>query len=102
MKEVTDKLLAEGVQLFADAFAKLLKAVEKQSQQAGAGRLNRLTYTLPEELTAAVKGSLAEWRAQGKVRRLWGRDASLWSGGMRRSGSAGSASPTTSWPTSSA
>ncbi len=43
MKEVTDKLLAEGVQLFADAFAKLLKAVEKQSQQAGAGRLNRLT-----------------------------------------------------------
>ena len=27
-----------------------------------------------------MKGSLAEWRAQGKVRRLWGRDASLWSG----------------------
>jgi transaldolase / glucose-6-phosphate isomerase len=60
MKEVTDKLLAEGVQLFADAFAKLSKAVEKQSQQAGAGRLNRLTYRLPEELTAAVKRSLAE------------------------------------------
>ena len=56
MKEVTDKLLAEGVQLFADAFAKLLKAVEKQSQHAGAGRLNRLTYTLPEPLAAAVKG----------------------------------------------
>ena len=32
MKEVTDKLLAEGVQLFSDAFEKLLKAVEKQSQ----------------------------------------------------------------------
>ncbi len=80
MKEVTGKLLTEGVQLFADAFAKLLKAVEKQSQQAGAGRLNRLTYKLPEELTAAVKASLAEWRAQGKVRKLWGRDASLWSG----------------------
>ena len=80
MKEVTDKLLAEGVQLFADAFAKLLKAVEKQSQEAGAGRINRLTYTLPEPLAAAVKGSLAEWRAQGKVRRLWGRDASLWTG----------------------
>jgi transaldolase / glucose-6-phosphate isomerase len=80
MKEVTDKLLAEGVQLFADAFAKLSKAVEKQRQQAGAGRLNRLTYRLPEELTAAVKRSLVEWREQGKVRKLWGRDASLWSG----------------------
>ena len=80
MKEVTDKLLAEGVQLFSDAFEKLLKAVEKQSKEAGAGKINRLTYKLPEPLAAAVKGSLAEWRAQGKVRRLWGRDASLWTG----------------------
>ena len=55
MKEVTDKLLIEGVQLFSDAFGKLLKAVEKQTREAGAGRLNRLTYTLPEPLAAAVK-----------------------------------------------
>ena len=80
MTEVTDKLLAEGVQLFSDAFEKLLKAVEQQSKEAGAGKINRLTHTLPEPLAAAVKGSLAEWRAQGKVRRLWGRDASLWTG----------------------
>jgi transaldolase / glucose-6-phosphate isomerase len=80
IKEVTDTLLAEGVQLFAGAFTKLLKAVEKQSQDAGAGRLNRLTYRLSDELTAAVNASLADWRAQRKVRRLWGRDASLWSG----------------------
>lgn len=80
MQDVTDKLLAEGVQLFSDAFKKLLNAVEKQSRDAGAGTINRLTYKLPEPLAAAVKGSLAEWRAQGKVRRLWGRDASLWTG----------------------
>ncbi len=80
MNDVTDRLLAEGVQLFEDAFAKLLNAVETQSKEAGAGRINRLTYTVPEPLAAAVKDSLAEWRAQGKVRRLWGRDASLWSG----------------------
>jgi transaldolase / glucose-6-phosphate isomerase len=80
MKDVTDKLLVEGVQLFSDAFGKLLNAVEKQTREAGAGRLNRLTYTLPEPLAAAVKDSLTEWRAQGKVRKLWGRDASLWSG----------------------
>jgi transaldolase / glucose-6-phosphate isomerase len=80
MKEVTDKLLAEGVQLFADAFAKLLKAVEKQSRDRGADRINRLASTLPEPLAGAVKRSLAEWGARGKVRRLWGRDASLWSG----------------------
>jgi transaldolase / glucose-6-phosphate isomerase len=80
MKDVTDKLLVEGVQLFSDAFEKLLSAVEKQTRETGAGRLNRLTYTLPEPLAAAVKESLAEWRAQGNVRKLWGRDASLWSG----------------------
>ena len=80
MKDVTDKLLIEGVQLFSDAFGKLLKAVEKQTKQAGAGSLNRLTYTLPEPLAAAVKESLAEWGAEGKVRKLWAQDASLWSG----------------------
>jgi transaldolase/glucose-6-phosphate isomerase len=80
MKDVTDKLLDEGVQLFSDAFDKLLKAVEQQSKEAGAGKINRLTYKLPEPLAAAVKTSLAEWRAQGKVRKLWGRDASLWTG----------------------
>ena len=80
MDDVTDRLLAEGVRLFEDAFAKLLKAVEKQSKEAGAGKINRLTYSLPEPLAAAVNDSLTEWRVQGKVRRLWGRDASVWTG----------------------
>jgi transaldolase/glucose-6-phosphate isomerase len=35
MKEVTDKLTEDGVKLFADAFAKLLAAVEKSAQQKG-------------------------------------------------------------------
>ncbi len=40
----------------------------------------RLPLLSPALLIAAVKNTLAEWRAQGKVRKLWGRDASLWSG----------------------
>jgi len=42
--------------------------------------INRMTYALPEPLAAAVKASLAEWQAEGKVRRVWQRDPSLWSG----------------------
>jgi transaldolase / glucose-6-phosphate isomerase len=80
MKDVTDTLLADGVQLFSDAFKKLLQAVEKQSKEAGKGKINRLTYELPAALTAAVNASLAEWRTHGKVRQLWARDASLWTG----------------------
>src|SRR5207249_7868358 len=37
-------------------------------------------YVLPSQLDGAVKATLDEWRAAGKVRRLWARDASLWTG----------------------
>lgn len=80
MKEVAGALLADGVRLFADAFDKLLTAVKKQGREAGAGEIKRMTHRLPDPMTAAVKDTLAEWSAQGKVRRLWGRDASLWTG----------------------
>jgi transaldolase/glucose-6-phosphate isomerase len=80
MKEVTDKLLDEGVQLFADAFDKLLSAVERKREALLGATLDRQTYTLPDDLAAAVKASLEDWRVNGKVRRLWARDASLWTG----------------------
>jgi len=80
LPEVTDRLLADGVRLFANDFEKLLAAVARQSREAGAGRTNRMTYSLPAPLTAAVKRSLDDWQAQGKARRFWQRDASLWSG----------------------
>src|SRR5215475_8556796 len=80
MKEVTDKLTDDGVKLFADAFDQLLAAVEKSSKAQITPQVNRQTYSLPKELTAAVKTASDDWRASGKVRRLWQRDASLWTG----------------------
>jgi transaldolase/glucose-6-phosphate isomerase len=79
-KDVTDRLLAEGVDLFSAAFGKLLKAVDRQSKDPGAGRINRLTSTLPQSLQAAVARKLTEWASERKARRLWARDASLWTG----------------------
>ena len=38
------------------------------------------TWTLPADLEAAVKGEIQAWQEAGKVRRLWERDASLWTG----------------------
>ena len=80
MKEVTDKLTEDGVRLFADAFDKLLEAVEKSSKRQVTPKINQQTYVLPQPLTTAVKTSIDDWRANGKVRRLWQRDASLWTG----------------------
>jgi transaldolase/glucose-6-phosphate isomerase len=80
MTEVTDQLLAEGVQLFAEAFDKLLKAVANKAKAAKPAKINRQTAKLPEDLAAAVQASLEEWQKNDKVRRLWARDASLWTG----------------------
>jgi transaldolase/glucose-6-phosphate isomerase len=79
MKTVTDKLTNDAVQLFNDAFDKLLIAVEKSTKQP-ARRTNSQTYTAPDALAKAIKTSVDAWRAGGKVRRLWDRDASLWTG----------------------
>ncbi len=78
MKEVTDKLTADGVKLFADAFDTLLTAVEKNTKRASVPQVNQQSATLPADLDAAVKKNVNEWRASGKVRRLWEHDASLW------------------------
>jgi len=82
MKDVTDKLTADGVKLFADAFDALLAAVEKNAKRSTtpAPKTNQQTASLPADLDTAVKKNLNDWRASGKVRRLWQHDASLWTG----------------------
>ena len=42
--------------------------------------LNKITYKLPEPLAGGVKAALDDWNKNNKVARLWGKDASLWSG----------------------
>jgi len=42
--------------------------------------LNSQLYMLPEKLEALVKASLDDWNKNDKVRRLWQRDASIWTG----------------------
>jgi transaldolase/glucose-6-phosphate isomerase len=42
--------------------------------------VSKQAYKLPEPLAGKVKANLEDWRASGKVQRLWQHDASLWSG----------------------
>ena len=80
MKQATDQLLDEGIQLFAEAFDKLLGAVEKSCVACVPPLASRQTYTLPAPLAEDLKEAIRDWRTQGKMRRLWARDASLWTG----------------------
>jgi len=41
---------------------------------------SQTTYTLPEALALAVTRAIDDWRSGDKVRRLWARDSSLWTG----------------------
>ena len=78
MKAATDQLTEEGVKLFSEAFDKLLAAVGKHATTTAPSAVNNLTYTLPQNLAAAVKATLDDWKTNGKMKRLWARDASLW------------------------
>ncbi len=42
--------------------------------------MSQPTYKLPEALASSVEKTLADWRSGNKIKRLWDRDASLWTG----------------------
>src|ERR1700704_7059003 len=39
---------------------------------------NLQTFSLPQDFSRAVELALDDWHAAGKVRKLWARDAALW------------------------
>ena len=42
--------------------------------------MSRLKTSLPEPLAAQVKSAITGWQTAGKMKRLWQKDASLWTG----------------------
>jgi len=80
MKKVTDDLVTQAVKLFADPFDKLLNTVDAKCKFASQAEVDAQTYTLPAEINTQVTEAIDDWKMAGKVRRLWARDASLWTG----------------------
>ena len=77
---VTKHLVEDGVKLFEDAADNLLGAVAQKRAALMGSTISGLKSTLPADLDKAVKESLDAWRKDGRVRKLWARDASLWTG----------------------
>jgi len=80
MKKVTDDLVTQAVRLFAEPFDKLLNTVDAKCKHTSQAAVDPQTYTLPTELNTQFQEALEDWKMAGKVRRLWARDASLWTG----------------------
>ena len=80
MKAVTDKVLEEGVKLFVEPFDKLLQSIDPLCRLPKPSKINPQAFDIPEDLSKKVQIELERWKLAGKVRRLWSRDASLWTG----------------------
>ena len=81
MKKVTDDLLDAGREIVRRT---VRQAAERRRREMQSCRRRRTstdqTYTLPADLETQVEAAIEDWKMAGKVRRLWARDASLWTG----------------------
>ena len=80
MKKVTDDLVTQAVKLFAEPFDKLLNTVDAKCKFVSQTEVDPQTYSLPAPIETQFQETIEDWKMAGKVRRMWARDASLWTG----------------------
>jgi transaldolase/glucose-6-phosphate isomerase len=80
MKKVTEDLVTQAVKLFAEPFDKLLNSVDAKCKFVSTAEIDPQTYSLPAEIETQLQAAIEDFKMAGKVRRLWARDASLWTG----------------------
>jgi transaldolase / glucose-6-phosphate isomerase len=78
---ITAELVKDGVKLFADAADKLYGAVAHKRATVLGDDIGRQTIAAAAELDKKVEKATEDWRAGAKIRRLWQKDSSVWTGG---------------------
>jgi transaldolase / glucose-6-phosphate isomerase len=77
---ITAELVVDGVKLFADAADKLYGAVAFKRATSLGENIDGQKLALGESLGKTVAKSTEEWRASAKIRKLWQKDKSVWTG----------------------
>jgi len=81
LASVTNVLLTEGVQTFADSFDKLLGAVASERRSHLERDLASLEISPGSpDINTAIASETEAWRRDGRIRKLWAGDKSLWTG----------------------
>jgi transaldolase / glucose-6-phosphate isomerase len=81
LKEITEELVTEGVQQFADSFDKLFGEIARHRRTLREGDRGEFVIGLgTSELKSAFDDEMENWRKNGRIRRLWAGDKSLWTG----------------------
>ncbi|HEY0283619.1 MAG TPA: bifunctional transaldolase/phosoglucose isomerase, partial [Rhizomicrobium sp.] len=78
LDEVTDWLVGDGVDKFADAADLLYGAIAEKCEKLSGSKV-KIGYDLAEK-AEGVNAELKSWAKKGNIRRLWAKDATLWSG----------------------
>src|SRR6195952_3166686 len=77
---ITTELVKDGVKQFADAADKLYGAVAHKRAASLGGGIDAAQFALGDGIKKAVEKSTEDWRAHAKIRRLWHKDKSVWTG----------------------
>ena len=77
---ITAELVKDGVKLFADAADKLYGAVAHKRAAVLGGAIDAQKLALGAGFEKAIEKSAEEWRASAKIRRIWHKDKSVWTG----------------------
>jgi len=77
---ITTELVKDGVKQFADAADKLYGAVASKRATVLGDGIDPQEVALGPALAKAIDKSTEEWRASARIRRLWHKDKSVWTG----------------------
>jgi transaldolase/glucose-6-phosphate isomerase len=80
MKDVTDKLLRDGIAAFVTPFEKLIAGVELAREGVVTGRPKTIQSAIPDELEPALVERVKQTIDEGVAKRVWQKDESLWGG----------------------
>jgi len=81
LDEITQALVTDGVQQFADAFDQLFAAIAVQRRD-DLNEPGQMAEIMPgsDAFKAACDAEIDKWRKTGAIRRLWAGDKTLWTG----------------------
>jgi len=80
MRDVTLKLLRDGIAKFVEPFDALIGGVEFTREGIVTGRPPTIASALPDELEPPIVERIKQAHSEGVARRLWQHDESLWGG----------------------
>jgi transaldolase / glucose-6-phosphate isomerase len=80
MKDVTDKLLLDGIEAFKVPMEKLLAGVESRREAVVTERPKTIESSIPDELEPPIVERVKKAVAEGVAQKVWRKDESLWGG----------------------